>query len=347
MSLPLPSADLDQVLDHTRALWEDFRGESVFLTGGTGFVGTWLLETLLWATDRLALGSRVVMLTRDPERFRLTAPHVARHPAVQLVGGDLATFAFPPGRFPFLIHAATEPALQPDAAGAIAAWDSELQGARRVLAFAQASGVRKFLFTSSGAVYGRQPEEMSLVVEPYAGAPMTTDIRSGYGHAKRALESMITMHGEAGRFDALIARLFAFVGPRLPLNAHYAIGNFISDALCERPIRITGDGTAVRSYLYAADLAIWLWTILLRGRTAHPYNVGSSREITIADLAQVVADILAPGTAVEIGAKRTDGALSQRYVPSVERASQELGLRAVVDLSDGIQRTADWNRAVN
>lgn len=304
--LPLPPQDLDHVLNHTQGLWEPLRGQSLFLTGGTGFVGTWLLESLLRALDEFDLGSKIVVLTRDPERFRSRSPHVAGHAAVQLHAGNLTGFVFPEGVFPFVIHAATEAQLAPDAARPLGAFDTDVDGTRRLLEFARSHGVRRLLFTSSGAVYGKQPSDLTHIPEEYAGAPLTSDPASAYGQAKRVSEFMCVMYGRTFGFDATIARLFAFVGPLLPLDANFAVGNFIRDVLRGGPARIAGDGTPYRSYLYAADLAIWLWTILLRGKAAYPYNVGSPQELNIADLARTVVDTLAPETRIEVagGARR-------------------------------------------
>jgi dTDP-glucose 4,6-dehydratase len=340
----LPQRDLTHVLDHTQGLWEDLRGQSVFITGGTGFVGRWLLESLLAANAALELRVRVVVLTRNPERVRAHAPHLAHDPAVQLLGGDVAQFAGPEGNFAYVVHTAVEPAIEPAAERPLGAFDADVAGMRNVLEFSRTHGARRFLFTSSGAVYGRQPAELTHVPEDYAGSPSTTDAASSYGQAKRVCEFMSVMYGRIHGFDALIARLFAIVGPLLPLDKHYAVGNFIADALRGGPVRIAGDGTPYRSYLYAADLAIWLWTILVRGKPAHPYNVGSSRDLTIAELARTVVDVAAPKTEIRIAARRTPGAAPSRYVPRTARAENELGLRAWVTLEDGVRKTVQWHR---
>jgi len=97
---PVASLDLDHILDHTLGLWEEMGGNRIFVTGATGFFGCWLIESLLAANDRLNLGVSAVVLTRSPEAFRRKAPHLAAHPGIQLLAGDVRTFAFPEGEFP-------------------------------------------------------------------------------------------------------------------------------------------------------------------------------------------------------------------------------------------------------
>jgi len=343
MTNPL-ARDLDHVLAHTEPLWADARGSRFFLTGGTGFVGTWLTESLLWANRRLDLGLSAVLLTRNPAAFRARSPHLAEDPAVTLQFGDAAGFPFPEGTFRFVIHAAAERYVPPDRDHPVSTFDADIAATRRALEFARAHGATRFLFTSSGAVYGRQPPEIAHIPEEYPGAPSPADAGSVYGQAKRVSEFFCSSYAGVYGFDALIARLFAFVGPYLPLGANYAVGNFIRDALAGGPVRIEGDGTPYRSYLYAADLAIWLWTILFRGAAGRPYNVGSPEAISIVDLAGRVAAEVAPDARIQIARQPVPGAPPARYVPDTRRAETELGLRVWIPLEEGIRRTCEWRR---
>ena len=341
--------DLDLILAQTRDLWQEMRGQLVFITGGTGFFGCWLVESFCHVNRALGLGARATVLTRDPAKFRAKCPHLASDPAITLHAGDVRDFEFPAGEFRFMIHAATEASEKQATEEPLEMLSTILAGTERTLKFAAQCGTRKFLLTSSGAVYGRQPPELTHVPESYGGAPDPLAATSVYAEGKRASELMCALHQTAAvakgmEFEAKIARCWAFCGPHLPLDAHFAIGNFIGDVLAGRPISIAGDGTPRRSYLYAADLAVWLWTILFRAPALLAINVGSQRGVSILELAEIVAAALAPSTEIRVAQQAVPGALPARYVPSVERAERLLGLRETVGLEEAIRRTAAWHR---
>jgi nucleoside-diphosphate-sugar epimerase len=170
-----------------------------------------------------------------------------------------------------------------------------------------------------------------------------------YAEGKRASELMCALYQKIAaakgvEFEAKVARCWAFCGPHLPLDAHFAVGNFIGDVLAGRPISICGDGTPRRSYLYASDLVVWLWTMLFRAPPLVPINVGSGNDVSIRELAHVVAETLVPGTEVRVAKQAVAGAAPSRYVPSVKRAEEMLGLRETVGLAEQIRRTAEWHR---
>lgn len=333
------SADLDHVLSHTAGLWEDLRGKRLFLTGGTGFLGCWLLESLLWADAALGLGVEAVVLSRNPAAFRAKQPHLAGHPAVRLHEGDTRTFSFPAGEFTHVIHAATDASAALNADNPLLMIETITQGTKQALEFARQCGCRRFLLVSSGGVYGRQPPETARLPEEYSGAPDTSRPQAAYGEGKRLAELYSAIYGEKYGLQAVTARGFAFVGPYLPLDRHFAVGNFIRDGLRGGPIEVGGDGTPIRSYLYGADLAIWLWTILLRGTPGRAYNVGSEEAITIEELARTVSRQFSPLLPVRVAGQSAPNQRAERYVPSTQRARQELGLEAWISLEEALRRT--------
>jgi nucleoside-diphosphate-sugar epimerase len=350
MAPPLPAQDLDLVLDQTRDLWEEMRGQRLFITGGTGFFGCWLVESFCHANQQLALNANVTVLSRDPAKFLAKCPHLAGNPALALHAGDVRDFASPLGKYRCIIHAATKTTATPDGDDPLDMFSTIIAGTERTLRFAAECKAEKFLLTSSGAVYGRQPADMTHVPESYMGAPNSCDPASVYGEGKRASELLCALHQKGARekgsaFEVKIARCWAFCGPHLPLDAHFAIGNFIGDILAGRSISIGGDGTPRRSYLYAADLTAWLWTILFRGPALVPINVGSAHDVSIRELAGIVADTLAPGTAISVARDAEPDASPSRYVPSVKRAEELLALRETVSLDEAIRRTFAWSQS--
>jgi dTDP-glucose 4,6-dehydratase len=338
MSRPLPTEDLAHILTHTRAAFLTLRNARLFITGGTGFFGHWLLESLLHANRELSLNIHATVLTRSAAAFTTKAPHIATDPAITLLEGDIRTFAFPPEPHTHIIHAATETGT--DEPQELA--ESILDGTRRVLQFARSTGARRLLYTSSGAVYGRGITTIARIPETFPGAPDPLLLQSSYDEAKRMAEHLCVAHSHNTPLECTIARCFAFVGPHLPLDQHFAIGNFIRDAIAAHPIHIKGDGTPLRSFLYMSDLAIWLWSMLATAPANRAFNVGSDESVSIADLAQLTAATLRPGLPIQIDGTPT-GAPPATYVPDITRAQTELGLRVTIPLAEAIRRTAAWH----
>lgn len=333
--------DLDNIVERTEPLWQELRGQRILITGATGFFGCWLLESFAWANRRLNLGARAVALSRHPQALAEKAPHLASDASIATHAADVRCDDFPQERFSHIVHAATEASATLNQQAPLTMFDTIVNGTRRTLEFAAANSVKNFLFISSGAVYGTQPPHLTHLNESFHGGPDPLDFASAYAEGKRSAEMLCTLAASLD-LDIKIARCFAFVGPYMQLDTHFAIGNFISDRLHHRPIRIQGDGTSVRSYLYATDLMVWLWTILFKGQPRRAYNVGSEEALNIAALGRAVADALPPVIDVNIASRPTPGAPVHRYVPSTARAREELGLLAVVPLREAICRTHAW-----
>lgn len=334
--------DLSAVFTALEDEWRTLRGARLFFTGATGFIGRWMLESLAEANKRLDLGVEVIALSRNPATFTAIAPHLVAQPGLRLLAGDVTNFTKPDGAFSHVIHAATDASAALNASDPRRMFDVIVSGTRRTLDFAAACGAGRYFFFSSGAVYGAQPWEMLHVTEDWRGGPDPQDARAAYAEGKRAAEMQCAIYARQFGLDIVNARIFALLGPLLSLDIHFAAGNFISDALAGRIIRVEGAGTAVRSYLYPTDLTIWLWTILLRARPGAVYNVGSEEAVSIAELAARVAGLLG-AAGHEVLGRPDPGWNPGRYVPSTALIRGELGVTPTVRLDDAIMRTAIWN----
>ena len=294
----------------------------LFITGGTGFFGKSMLDYRFRHPEWKWAKAEWFVLSRSPDRFVASYPKLANQVGVSFVAGDVRDFAFPEGRFDAIVHAATS---------AVTTLSDEemtsviVDGARRVVDFAKAADCKALLFTSSGAVYGPRA---SLSCEEDNCVPATA-----YGKGKMSAERLLVDSG----LDVKIARCFAFVGQYLNRGIQYAIGNFMQNCIDGRSIVINGDGTPLRSYLYADDLVEWLFAILERGGNGRPYNVGSDRVISIRELAETVRTVLGSKSEIVVKGAPVPGAKPSVYVPNIDRARNELGLEVKMALEDSIR----------
>lgn len=341
MSKPLPIDDLNHIVHYGKNALDALRNGRIFITGGTGFFGVWLLESLLYANKKLSLNIEITALSRNVEKFKAQFPNIANNKNVTFVEGDVRNFIFPDKKFSHVIHAATEASLKLNTENPTKMLDVILQGTKHTLDFSCHCEAKNILLVSSGAVYGRQPPELSHISEDYLGSPDILNPTWAYGIGKRTVEHMALLYAKQHNLNIKIARCFAFLGPHLPLDTHFAIGNFIRDVLQNKNIEILGDGTPYRSYQYVADLVIWLLTILCFGENCVPYNVGSDEAVSIKETAEKVADF-SQVSQVIIAKKADNAVLAERYVPSIERAKNTLHLKNYIDLTEGIRRTSQW-----
>jgi nucleoside-diphosphate-sugar epimerase len=322
---------LDHILGRAATELEQLRGKKLFITGGTGFFGKWLLAALCRADAELDLELHASVLSRDPARFLREHPEAGAWPSLHFERGGVTDFSFGAARADYIIHAAADNTAFRTNAEEEERADAITAGTQRILDLARESGARRLLYVSSGAVYGTLAGQLSGAKEiDFASAqPLTT-----YAAAKSQAEQLCEDSG----LNFVTARAFAFLGPHLPLDAHFAAGNFLRDAMRGGPILVRGDGTALRSYLHPADLVVWLLRILLRGQRGRAYNVGSDETVSTAQLAQNIAAAVNPKPDVVIQSVQPQGS-QNIYLPDIHRARAELNLDVAIPLADAIART--------
>jgi nucleoside-diphosphate-sugar epimerase len=304
-------------------LRETFSGKCVFVTGGTGVIGKWLLEFLV------RLNAQISVLSRNPDLFVTCHREFAGSPNIKFVKGDIRNFSFPRGHFDCVIHGAAPVTSE--------ITDSEFSsivvlGTARVLKFANFAKAKRFLYLSSGAVYGMQPPNIDCIPETYPCNPITA-----YGKGKLEAEELCL----GSPLEVVVARCFSFSGPLIPTNGRFAIGEFIGSCLRNEPIKIKGDGESVRSYMFASDLVEWLLVLLSKGKAGETYNVGSPYPISILDLATAIHSFFGKGNEVVVAGKQDFKGTSRRYVPCVSKANSEMELEQRISLYETICKTVE------
>lgn len=320
-----------------------------FITGGTGLIGRGLVRALLRKREDLNI-EQLTLLTRNPDRFASIAPDIAFADGTHLLKGDMTAGEWPNESFTDIIHGATDVNDLLVSDRLAYAWGI-VEGTKRTLDYAASCGCERYLYLSSGAVYGPGPYPEAGIPEDWSTAPALNSGATAYGQAKRFSEHLCALFAERTQVSTRIARIFSVIGLETPLDGQYALGSFITQAVTPHNdcIRIKGDGRASRSYLHVDDLARWLIAIHEMGAGHEVVNVGSSREITISELAHIIATHSRSKKMVFIEGSMSDYAGRVRYVPDTRLIRKRLAVSETITLESAIQsliERAESNAAV-
>ena len=323
----------------------DFTGlanKKIFLTGGTGFFGLWLLSLFQFFNESIEI--KICALSRDPKKFLERYPEFQNLKWLTWIKGDIRNIDLNEEYYDYIIHGAAETNMQAHN-NHFEMLDTIIKGGSNILRLATKLNVDRTLLISSGAVYGEQPQEVSNLKENLLTACDPLLAFSAYGEGKRCMELMGAIHHKTNNLHVNYARCFTFMGPGIPIDGHFAFGNFVKDIMNAQSINVKGDGTTIRSYLHGADLAVWLVTILLFGKPNEAYNVGSDEPIKILELAKTFRDV--SKTALTINIEEQHEHITKKvniYVPDVHKARQ-LGCDIQLSLEQGILSSLEFEKA--
>ena len=342
--LNTPQSDLDRIIRTSGICWSNFEKKNILITGATGFIGKWILSVFLYANDIFSLDLKIFLLSRHPKRFEFKS-NLDLNTNVEWIEGDVRTFNPPEDIcFDFVIHGATDVLSESSSLDIL---DVCYLGTKNVLEKCVSKGVEsKFLLLSSGAVYGNHYKGHVELSECENLAPSVDLESSSYGEGKRVSELLLHIYGSSNpllKFN--VARCFAFVGPHLAIDKHFAIGNFIGNAFREETIKINGDGSPLRTYMYAGDMACWLLTILESGLSGETFNVGGSRPISILKAAELVREVSGKTIDIFVTENLALGEPSS-YIPSTNKINHCFDLPENRSLTESIKIHLDWLKSV-
>lgn len=336
--------DTEAVLSGRTELLKPLAGAKIFITGGTGFLGTWLLELIAVLNAKHKFNTQVTVFSRSAPDFARRHKHLGARKEFHFLEGDIRYLTELPHETDFIIHAAALTDRRLFASNPTAVGEVNGMGAIRLLRAANLlEDLKKILLVSSGLVYGPQPLNVERIAENFSSGFACDNSNAVYAESKRFAESFAAAAVSEAKLPLVIVRPFAFVGPYQSLELPWAVTDFIRDSLAGRPIKIMGEGTTVRSLMYASDYAFWTLAALARGETRNVYNLGSPEPVELLALARMITQHFSPAPEILTRVGQS-GHETTRLVPCVDKARRELGVELTVPLAEAIQKTIHWHR---
>ena len=354
----LVNEDLDAVCTDLATEFKEMSGSRLLLTGGGGFLGYYLVQSVLHWNDRCAGNFKIDLTVYDnyirgvPEWLEA----LRDRPDIQLRRVDMIE-ALPAdiGHFDYVIHAAGIASPIYYRAKPLQCIDANVNGLRNLLDYAvaeRAAGrpLRGFLFYSSSEIYGDPVATAIPTPETYRGNVSCTGPRACYDESKRFGETLCVTYAKHEGIPVRMARPFNNYGPGLKITDGRVIPDFAKDLLAGRDIVMLSDGSPKRTFCYATDAIAGYFKVLLRGGAGEPYNIGIDRpEISIAELADLAvkaaAELFGYRGKVVLGCSAEADYLidnPNRRCPVIDKARSELGFDPKVSIEEGIYRSLIW-----
>ncbi|CAN2169857.1 WcaG Nucleoside-diphosphate-sugar epimerases [Candidatus Nanopelagicaceae bacterium] len=316
---PYPQTDLEQIaMSLGRDVYE-LKYAKILITGGSGFVGTWLISALLYLDTKYSLNLRIVSNSRTFETYttKFSKEVIGR---IEILTGDVANLNISEIEFDFVFHGSTSTIENSLSLEINSLTSSSAFAAENLIQ--QISRKKKgtiFVHLSSGAVYGPQFQDFEprKAFEPTQEETKNNSFSERYQDAKVKTERIVQDSSESNLIVGVNARLFAFYGPGLPVNQQFAIGNFMRDALShDKVIKVLGNPDSIRSYMHASDLTYCLIKLAIERKPGN-FNVGSPDGDSIINWARKVAKKLGAEVSIE-----TINPQISFYVPDMQNSSQ-------------------------
>lgn len=328
---------------------ESLKNSQVCITGGSGFIGTWLCEIINYLNENHKFQTRVHVIDRDIEKIKKNVPHFLDSQLFTFQMADVKNILELPKDVNYIVHAAGQPDSRYHLSNPVDTMNSIAQGADALLRCTERlTHLKMFLTMSSSLVYGSFFDRVENTSETDQLPIDEASISNVYAAAKKFSETQTIAYKNQFRVPVTILRPFTFMGPYQSLQGPWALNNFINDMINKKSIKVLGDGETVRSFLYASDAAYWILSALVNAESGSIYNLGSQQATSLKELASLVGayrmDSAHEGVSEIIYCAGTGTSLKKsRMVPNVEKLTRKFGLKQTVPLQQAVERTIQWH----
>ena len=330
--------------------WNYFCGKTVLVTGANGFIPSYIVYTLveLNATKCLHNQVTIIALVRNREKAVKKFTSFITEKYFKLLVIDVSTPFSMTQKVDVIIHAASQASPKYYGIDPVGTLKANTLGTANMLDVARNSETGKFLYISSGEVYGVLNGSMPVITETYTGNVDITNVRSCYAESKRMGENMCVCWSHQYKFHVNMLRLSHTYGPGVELDDGRVFGDFVRNLLNNEDILLHSDGKAKRSFVYITDMITALFRVLLRGENKHAYNVAADSETEILELAHILCELYPEK---KLSVKFIEDAPAAGYIRSASTGAglnadklKNLGWKQKIDIRSGFHRMIESYR---
>lgn len=331
--------DIERVLSDD-INWEQLKGKTVLVTGASGFIGSYIVNTLLVKGN-----IKVIALGRTKEKLDKKFEERLGSKNLKILVQDVSEPIDCEDKIDFIIHAASQASPKFYGKDPVGTLKANTIGTYNLLELARKNNVEKFLYFSTGSVYGNSNDKTPPYTEDYTGNVDITDVRSCYAESKRMGETMCVCYSHQYGFPVNMIRISHTYGPGISLDDGRVFADFVGNIVRGENIVLNSDGSAKRSFVYITDMLRAMFRVLLNGENQNAYNIASEKETSILELANTLIDLY-PEKGLKVEFK--EGVFVDGYIRAqstrgnwVTTKMQSLGWQQEIDVKTGFKRMVE------
>jgi nucleoside-diphosphate-sugar epimerase len=320
-------------------------GKCFLITGGAGFLGSWICEWLMFLNRNENAGIKIYILDRESDNFEQRFSQEINNKEIVIINSDIRSLTEIPRDVNYIIHAAATPDTRYHVSCPMDTMTTIAEGTAAMLrAASRLSNLIGILNISSSAFYANAGS--ASLKENGEALNFSPNLSTVYAEAKRYAEKLCQAARNELRIPIVNVRPFTFCGPYQDLSSPWILNTFINDALNNRQIRIYGDGQTVRGVMYGADFAVWILIILMHAKSAATFNVGSDIPVLASDLANRVASNFSPQPSIMLNTSLAKINDRTHLLPDLNVVKDEFNIGLFTNLDLSVSRTVSWFKQI-